>query len=91
MTQAEISIAISGINTRYIQEANTYFEQKIHPVSFRRIVILAAIFGTILSLCAFTYTYFSTLSGDNLILTATYAGEGVVLAQIENQSDRELK
>ena len=90
MTHAEISRAVSDINVRYIQEADTYFGQKLHPVSMRRILVLAAILITVLSLCAFTYTYFSTVAGDNLVLTAKYAGEGIVLAQIENQSDREL-
>jgi len=91
MTRAEISRAVGGIHIRYIQEADTYFDQKVHPVSMRRILVLAAILITVLSLCAFTYTYFSTVAGDNLVLTAKYAGEGIVLAQIENQSDRELK
>lgn len=90
MTQAEISHAIGGISIRYIQEADSYFDQKIHPVSMRRIMVLAAILITVLSLCAFTYTYFSTMAGDNLILSATYAGEGIVLAQVQNQSDKEL-
>lgn len=90
MTQAEISRAIGSISTRYIQEADTYFDQKLHPVSMRRVLVLAAIIVTVISLCAFTYTYFSTAAGDNLILTASYAGEGIVLAQVQNQSEREL-
>lgn len=91
MTQAELSRAVGNISTRYIQEADSYFSEKVHPVSSRRIVILAAAFLVLLSLCAFTYTYFSTMTGDNLVLSATYAGDGVVLAQVENQSDKELK
>lgn len=91
MTRSELSKSISNINSRYIMEAESYFEPGVHFISIRRICILAAVLITILSLCAFTYTYFSAAAGDNLILTATYAGEGVVLAQIENQSDRNLK
>ena len=90
MTQAEISNAIGGISIRYIQEADSYFDQKIHPVSMRRIMVLAAILITVLSLCAFTYSYFSAMGGDNLILTATYAGKGIVLAEVQNQSDKAL-
>lgn len=91
MTQAEISHAVGNISTRYIQEAESYFDQKLHPVSMRKIIVMAAILITVLSLCAFTYTYFSTTAGDNLVLTATYAGDGIVLAEVQNQSDRELK
>lgn len=90
MTNEEISQAIGGIHIRYIQEAENYFNQKLHPVSMRRIIVLAAILALLLSLCAFTYTYFSTIAGDNLILTAKYAGEGIVLAEVQNQSDRDL-
>jgi hypothetical protein len=91
MTRAELSNAVGNINSRYIMEAEAYLEPGVHFISIRRICVLAAVLITILSLCAFTYTYFSTAAGDNLILTATYAGEGVVLAQIENQADRDLK
>ena len=91
MTRAEISQAVGGINLRYIQEAETYFDRKTYHISLRRIAVLAAILITILCLCAFTYSYFSTLAGDNLILTATYAGDGIVLAHVENQSDQDLR
>ena len=90
MTRAEISHAVGAINLRYIHEADTYFDRKTYHISLRRIAVLAAILIVILSLCAFTYSYFSTLAGDNLILTATYAGDGIVLALVENQSDRDL-
>lgn len=90
MTSIEISQAISGIHVRYIQEAESYFDRKIHPISMRRILIFAAILALILSLCAFTYTYFSAMAGDSLILTAKYVGEGIVLAEVENQSDEPL-
>ena len=91
MTRAELSQAIGNINSRYISEAESYFEPASHSASTRRILLIAAVLITILSFCAFGYTYFSSAAGDNLIFTATYSGEGVVLAQIENQSDRDLK
>ena len=90
MTNTEISQAIGNIHIRYIQEAESYFDQKIHPVSMRRIIVFAAILALLLSLCAFTYTYFSTAAGDTLILTAKYAGEGIVLAEVQNQSDKSI-
>ena len=91
MTRAEISHAIGAISMRHIIEAEDYFDAKNHHISMRRFFLIAAVLIIALCLCAFTYSYFSTLAGDNLILTATYAGEGIVLAQVENQSDRELK
>ena len=91
MTSAEISHAVGAISIRHIREAEEYFDRKTYHISMRRIALIAAVLITVLCLCAFTYGYFSTLAGDNLILTATYAGEGIVLAQIENQSDRDLK
>ena len=87
MTRAEISQSIGGISTKYVYEAAAYFERSVHPISLRRIIVLAAALALLLSLCAFTFTYFSTLAGDNLILTATYAGDGIVLANIQNQSE----
>ena len=86
MTRAEISDAVGKINTRYVLEAELYFTDRSTSVSTRRFLVIAAVLITILSLCAFSFTYFSSAAGDNLILTATYAGEGVVLAKIENQA-----
>ena len=91
MTRSEISHAVGSISIRHITEAEEYLDAKIHHISMRKIVLLAAVLITILCLCAFTYGYFTTLAGDNLILTATYSGEGIVLAHVENQSDRDLK
>ena len=90
MTSAELSHAVGNISPRYIQEAESFFDQKIHPVSLRRILLLAAILITALSLCAFTHAVFSSAGGNTLILTANHVGEGIVHAQIENQSDRDL-
>lgn len=91
MTRVEISHAVGNISSNYIHEAEQYFHRKDHSIAFRRIFVLAAILITVLSLCAFTYTIFSAAAGDNLIITANYSGEGVVLARIQNQSDRDLK
>ena len=91
MTAIEISKAVGGISTSYIQEAATYFDKRVHPVSIRRLLVFAAILVTVLSLCAFTYAIFSTSAGDTLVLSATYTGDGVVLAQIDNQSDKDLQ
>ena len=91
MTRAEISRAVGAINVRYVQEAEEYLDSKTYHITIRKLFWIAAVLITALSLCAFTYGYFSTLAGDNMVLTATYAGEGIVLAHVENQSSRDLK
>ena len=91
MTRAELSYAVGNISSKYILEAEQYFQQKYRRASMRKVLVLAAILVTVLSLCAFTYAVFSSTAGDNLIITAKYAGKGVVLAEIQNQSDRDLK
>lgn len=91
MTRAEISRAVGAINVRYVQEAEEYLDSKTYHITIRKLFWIAAVLITALSLCAFTYGYFSTLASDNMVLTATYAGEGIVLAHVENQSSRDLK
>jgi len=91
MTRVEISRGIGGISSRYVWEAETFIHQSKHTISIRKIVVIAAILISILLLCAFTFSVFSTLAGDNLILSANYASEGIVLVQVENQSNRDLR
>ena len=90
MTRAELSRAVGNINNRYVLEAESYFDTNVHSVSMKRILVLAAVLLTLLSLCAFTYTYFSSAAGDTLTLSAKYAEDGVVLVEIQNQSDQDL-
>ena len=91
MTSFELSCAVGNISSKYILEAEQFFQEKYHRISTRKVLIFAAILAAVLSLCAFTYAVFSTMAGDNLIITANYAGNGVVLAEVQNQSDRDLK
>ena len=61
--------------------------------SLRRPVYVGAALAVIA--CCFTITgyamgMFSSLSGDDLSLNATYEGEGVVSIFVENKSDKEL-
>ena len=50
MTAIEISKAVGGISTSYIQEAASYFDKRVHPVSMRRLLVFADILVTVLSL-----------------------------------------
>ena len=42
-------------------------------------------------LTAFTVVRFSSLSGDELSLSASYEGNGIVLIEVENRSDKDLE
>lgn len=63
--------------------------------SFRRptrvLALLVAVLVCLLSLTAFAARLFSSLSGDDLSLSATYEGNGIVQIEIENRSDKELE
>lgn len=55
-----------------------------------RIVAVAAFMVCCLSIMAFSFGQFSSLSGDDLALSASYEGNGIISVWIENRSDREL-
>ena len=44
-----------------------------------------------LMLTAFTVVRFSSLSGDELSLSASYKGNGIVLIEVENRSEKDLE
>ena len=44
-----------------------------------------------LTLTAFTVVRFSSLSGDELSLSASYEGNGIVLVEVENRSEKDLE
>lgn len=57
----------------------------------RKLVILAAVLVCCLALTAFTYPLFSSLDGDELALSGSYLGVGIVEVFVENRSDKELQ
>lgn len=56
----------------------------------RKLLILAAVLGISLALAAFTMPLFSSLDGDELSLSGSYEGDGVVSVRVENRSDKQL-
>lgn len=56
----------------------------------RAFVLLAAALALCLSATAFAYSLFSSLSGDELGLSAAYEGDGVVSVLVENRSGKNL-
>ena len=57
---------------------------------FKMAVIAAAVILCCLSATAFTFSLFSSLSGDDLGISAVYEGNGVVSVWVENRSDKDL-
>jgi len=52
---------------------------------------IAVVILCFLMLTAFTVVRFSSLSGDELSLSASYEGNGIVLIEVENRSDKDLE
>ncbi len=57
----------------------------------RATLALAAVIALCLALAAFTQPIFSPLDGDELSLSGSYEGNGIVSVYVENGSDKELK
>ena len=60
-----------------------------HPAVRR--TLLAAVLLLCLSAAAYAYREFTSLAGDELSLTAAYAGGGVVNITVENRSEKTLR
>lgn len=92
---------MKGMSKKNLQNIRRIFEEKTctdlsaiqREPSFpvRKIWILAAAMVTCLALAAFAYPMFSSLDGDELSLSGSYAGNGIVHIRVENHSDKELK
>ena len=67
-----------------------HYVQRKKP-SLRTAVVLAAALVLCLALAAFAVPVFSPLDGDELTLSGTYLGDGIVSVYVENGSDRELE
>ena len=63
--------------------------QAAHPVI--RMALLIAALLLCLSATVYAYREFTALDGDDLALTAAYAGNGVVNITVENRSDKALR
>ena len=66
-----------------------HHERKRIPV--RTLVVLAAAMVLCFALAAFGMPVFSPLNGDELSLSGTYLGEGIVSVYVENKSDKVLE
>jgi len=79
-------------NIKGIFQAKTgvSFAKKNNRFLFRKIATVAAVMVCCLTLSAFAINIFSAFSGDELILSALYKGNGVIEVTIDNRSEKEL-
>lgn len=66
-------------------------DRKPSGYQFRRAALLACGLLCFVTLCAFGYMKFSSLSGDDAMFAAVYQGEGRFEVIVVNMSDRELR
>lgn len=57
----------------------------------RKLAVLAAAIICCFALAAFTYPLFTPLDGDELTLSATYEGDGIISIFVENGSEKDLE
>ena len=90
---------MDSFNKTNLQNIKDIFEEKTGVAletrrrykPIRAAMLIAAVLVCSLTLTAFAVNLFSSLSGDELSLGATYEGNGIVSIQVENQSNKELR
>ena len=96
MNKEQLSYALCDIQEEYVIEALNYCTEKRtsgperNRFSGKRLWLIAAIIVCFVALSAFAASIFSPLDGDALTLRGTYAGEGIVLIQVENRSGKKI-
>ena len=85
------------MTSRNLRNIRCIFEEKtgidLNPshrqkrYSPRKLWVLAAAIIVCLAMAAFTHPLFSSLDGDELSLSGTYEGDGIVSIRVENRSD----
>lgn len=87
---------MDSFNKKHMQNIKCMFEEKTgvtlkprrQPIKTVMLVAVALVCS--LTMTAFAISLFSSLSGDELSLSATYDGTGIVSIEVENRSDKEL-
>lgn len=82
---------LTNIKSLIQKKTDVSFNGKYHTNVVRRNIILAASAMCFISLSAFGYYKFSSLSGDNLSLSSVYLGDGKYEIFVTNLSRHELK
>ena len=90
---------MSPFNKNNLTNIKNIFEEKANvdltarkPIrrTARNTAVLSGFIACCFTMTAFAISLFSSLSGDDLGLYATYEGNGIVSIIVENRSDKEL-
>ena len=81
---------LQNIKDIFEEKTGVALETRHRRQPIRVAMLVAAVLVCSLTMTAFAVSLFSSLSGDELSLSATYKGNGIVSIQVENQSDKEL-
>lgn len=82
---------LKNIRLRFQEKTGTNLDRQPYPVPMRRMLVLVAAVLCCLAMVAFSYPLFSGLDGDELSLSGTYEGKGIVSVHVENRSDKWLR
>lgn len=86
-------MSMTDQNLRHIKgifQEKTGAELHCRHLSVRRPLLLAAVIACCCLLAAFASPLFTPLNGDELTLSGTYLGDGIVSVSVKNDSDRTL-
>ena len=81
---------LAAIKRRFEEETGVVLTPA-RTVPVRKLLLLAAVIACCAVMLAFTSPLFTPLEGDELSLTGTYEGNGIVSILVENRSDKKLK
>ncbi len=82
---------LRNIKDRFELETGVSLEKPRPSLPRKRLVLLSAVLAVGMLLAAFTSPLFTPLNGDELSLSGTYLGGGIVSVHVENRSDRVLE
>ncbi len=81
---------LKNIKNIFIEKTGVALDIRQHRRPMKAAMLAAAILLCGFTMTVFAFSIFSSLSGDDLSLSATYEGDGIVSIQVENKSDKTL-
>ncbi len=81
---------LQNIKNIFEEKTGAALDVRPHRPSMKAAIFVTAILLCSLTVTAFAFSLFSSLSGDDLSLRATYEGDGIVSIRVENKSDKPL-
>lgn len=81
---------LQNIKDIFEEKTGVALETRRRRQPIRAAMLVAAVLVCSLTMTAFAVSLFSSLSGDDLSLSATYEGNGIVTIQVANKSDKDL-